>query len=1086
MSSDVDDLDKIFESTASLQVKKGDLLSLYSAALHLGSDFQREDYSYILVDYKLAEGGQMWELSGSGNTGLPLFAKGARRTDEAVLVVDFDEVQSLESVYVTAEEEDVIEEINLCTVRNGGLNGGPHVSGSTGEGDDGAPALDMKNLDSLIDGDKQNINGVSSYCYPGWVDLDALDRADYDYTNFEVTFDFAKGIDVYFPIHRIVHYFVDVKNVKTFGWEVPIATNPNDTERIWGTGWDEYATVNTDLGLMDSSTIYLYNNPSVLVSSDYQVAYSHLDYKYLELILSEPFDARSLRYNATLEGTNTEDAYQDDYAYYPVAPSPKIQEIEVYAKSIPNKDISENFYFESSKEGDVYHIHYDTDILSSTSARYTIGRPIMSLRVHIESTNTLNVFDIRGILSEDPISFETNYGGIVALNPPKNNPDSAVETVTITNDGDSTSNFYIDIFNAGTQNERCLLWNRMVHDDGVAQSEIGPGGVVRRRTYRALRPYNYAYNCPGFFLNKTFFFGSPVYISRDERSSWTNVGSLITDGSDSTYVTNESALFHQYSYVYVAVDLGVNYDIDTVTMFDGGNTSFSTTILYSSLDTDDPGLIPLDISDPDGWRSSSKSNARWVLFQAPAVNLGGPDIRYLTRIEIDVDYSSVTNRDRDIWKSADGNLTNGISGGTELGQEEGWIVDSQSDYFCVDLGWWHNVTNVITGPMGVAADSIEDADILEPGTWPSIVDSDGAGANVAYSKTSTENPAEVTWGGFGDAPDNPVRWVMVKTSASRVEEIIVHIDDNEQNDKQSFLNELWFSSAYNDVYNEFAHTKSGICAIALDYPADAGAQEEYMLMNQSLGVDSELSKRDALSFWFYVSDVSQLDLTYGAFRMGRAATEDNGPKDANMTMDEYNYYEWPLSDFEDILGDGWNYIRMPFSDNYKSGILYLASDDLSRVGGTYKRDRIKYFKLSFKGVANNDAFTVRIDDMTINRRYYSEGAFDYGVYIPKGEYIKFPLNDFDPMKGTVEFFLKSDWSKEMMCNSCDDPRDHSIIRIFSSEDDTVFALFMSGKGLKFYTTDGENPTVVTDNTFSVIKVDEPVHIAMVWDFTWGV
>ncbi|MCK5015855.1 MAG: hypothetical protein KAS32_02190, partial [Candidatus Peribacteraceae bacterium] len=872
-------LGKIFEAVVSIQVKKGDLLSLYSAALHLGSDFQREDYSYILVDYKLESGGGMWELSGSGNTGLPLFARGSRRTDEAVLVVDFDEVQSLESIYVTADEEDVVEEINLCTVRNGGLGGGPHITGSTGVGDDGGPPKEMESLDALVDGEKQNINTISSYCYPGWVDLGSVDQIEYNYTSFEITFDFAKGVDVYFPVYKIVHYFVDEQNIKSFRWEVPTATNPSDTERIWGVGWSSYGSVNTDLGLMDSTSIYLYNNPSIVVASDYQVAHTHLGYKYLELILNSSFDTRSLRYNATLEGADTENINEDAYAYFPIAPSPKIQEIEIYTKSVPSKNISESFYFESSKEGIDYHTHYDTDILSSTSARYTIGRPIRSLKIHIESTNTLKVFDIRGILSEDPVSFETNYKDVVALNPSKSTPDSAVEVVTITNDSEDTSNFYIDIFGAGTHNERCLLWNKMVNDDALAQSEIGPGGIVRRRDIRYLRPYDYAYKCPGFFLDKSFFFGSPSYISRDNKSSWLNVGSLITDGSDTTYITNENVLFHQYPYVYVAIDLGSNYDIDTVSLFDGGSTGFSSTIMYSILDTDDPSSIPPGSGDPNGWLLSSKSNARWVLLQAPAVSLGGPGIRHVTRMEIDVVYSSRVNRDKGIWKSANGNLTNGISGGTESGEEEGWIINSQADYFCVDLGWWHNVTNVITGPMGTAALSIEDVDSIVSGVWPSIVGSTGAGADVAYSKSSTESPSEVVWGNFGDVPDNPVRWVMVKTDAYRVEEIIVHTDNNEQNDKISFLNKVWFTSGFNSVYNEYAHTKSGICAIALDYPSNAEQQKEYILMNQSFGVDEELSKRDALSFWFYVSDVSQLDFTYGYFKIGRALIESNGPKD---------------------------------------------------------------------------------------------------------------------------------------------------------------------------------------------------------------
>jgi hypothetical protein len=1082
MSVATDTEDRIFESSTSIQVKKGDLLALYSAALHTGSSFEKDDFTYILVNYKLESGGSMWELSGSGNKGLPLFARGSRRNNEAILSIDFDNVELIESVYVTAEEEDVVEEVNLCTVRNGGLNGGPYVSGSTGEGSGGEPSREMKNLSALIDGDKQNINGISSYCYPSWLDLSVPERLAYDYTDFDITFDFAKGIDVYFPIYRIKSYFVDESNIKSFRWEVPVATNPEDTVRIWDTGWSSYNKVYTGLGLMDSSTIYLYDNPSTVTASGYQVSYSHLKYKYLELVLSEPFEARSLKFNATLSGANITKNWETDYAYFPIAPSPKIQEIEVFSKSVPQKNISESFYFESAQEDNEFMVHYDTDIISSTRARYTIGRPSSSLKLHISSDNVLKVFDVRGILSEDSIDFETNYNGVVALNPSKNKPETTIETIKITNNSLDTSNFYIDIFEDGSKNERCLLWTTMANDKAVAQSEIGAGGVVRKRTGLSLRPYNYAYKCPGYFLDKSFFMGKTAYVSRDDKSTWLDIGSVITDGSNSTSITNENALFHKYPYIYVSLDLGDNYSISNVTLNSGGNPGFASTILYSQKDTDDPSSIPSDPNNPDGWRSGSKSNARWVLFQAPAVNVGGPDIRYITYVEIDLDFYSSTNRGKSIWKSAGGYLTNGTAGLITSGNEEGWIKDGQSDYFCVNLTWWHNVTNVIIGPLGIAAQSINDTDALVPGVWPSIVNSDGSGSNVAYSKNSTDDPSEVIWGDFGAVPNNPVKWVLVRTD-TRVEEIIVHVDSNVQNNKDSFLNKVWFTSAVNAVYNEYAHTKSGLCAIALDYPANAGSVGEYILLQQSLGIDREMAKRDALSFWVYISDVSQLDFTYGYFRLGRSVTQTNTPLDINLTPDNYNYFEWPLSEFENYLQSGWNYVRMPLTDNYMSGELFFSVDDVSRTGSSTQRDRMTNFKFAFRGKTSNQAFTVRVDDLSINRRYYTEARYDYGVYLPAGEYIKYPMNDFDPMKGTIEFFLKADWSKEVTCNSCQDPRDHTIVRVYSSESDTMFSLFMSGKGLKFYVTDGENPSMVTDNTSSIVPANTATHIAMVWDFT---
>ena len=1082
MSEDPEVTDEIFEkSDISIKVKKGDLLALYSASIHTGDTLALPNASYVLYDGDLSSGTSIQPLSGSGELGLALYARGLKKSDKAIVEIDFEQAQLLESIVVHAQEDTVEEEVNLCTVRNGGLGGGPFVTGTTGLDINGDPSPDMENLSSLIDGDKQDINGTSTHCYPGWLDLPSQDWPDYDYTDFQIAFDFAKGVDVYFPIHRIKTYFVDTRNIKSFRWEIPTATNPQDTERLWGVGWDEYNQVYTEDGIMDSTSIYLYNNPSVLTAGDYQVAYAHLEYKYLELIF-DSFRARSIRFNATIGDDPELDSLQLDYSYFPVSPSPKIEEIEVYAKFVPSTSIASSFIVESLHDTAGYLIHPDYDEISSTNVKYVVGRPVSKLRLTISADSFLRVYNIKGVLSEDPVTIETNYTQTMALNAPIDNPESFVEEMSVTNDSSSTSNFYVDILEEAAKTERCILWNKLDSSTSIGESEIGPGGIVRRRDSRLLRPYNYAYGCPGYYLDKNFIEGRTAYISLDNKQTWSSVGSTISDGSDSSHVTNESALSHIYSTVYVALSLGDIYNIDSVVLHNpDGTTGFLSSVLYSSKDTADPSDIP-PLPDSDAWSVGSKSNARWALFSAPAVPLGDGSVRHLSYVDVVVDFSHSYNRGKVPWKSADGHLTNGTSGTTAEGGEEGWIANETAEYFCVNLMWWHNVSNVITGPMNPTASTVEDVDATGAGVFPSVVDSSVSSSDIAYSQTSTDNPAEVVWGSFGDPPSNPVRWVLVQT-ATRIEEIIVQVDQNEPNDKPSFLNENWFESSGGTLYQEFAETMSGICAIALDCPANSTV-DSYLQYKQSLGYDDELSKRDVLSFWFYISDLDQLDTSQGYFNIGRSKTQANTPLDINLVPDTYNRYEWPLSELSSFLQTGWNYIQLPFSDNYKYGYLYIAEDDKSRIHSSYSttRDRITNFKLLFRPITSNQSFTVRIDDMRIVRRHFSSGNFDLGAYVPKSEYIKFPLNDFNPLKGTIEFYIKPDWARSFLCNACNDQRDHALLRVFSPEDDSLFALFMTGEGLKFYVTDGDESLMATDNSQYDIGRDVPTHVALVWDF----
>lgn len=1080
ISSVSDTLDKVFEETITVKVKKGDLLSLYSASLHTGTEQEKDNFSYMLYDSNLLDTNKSIEpLSGSGQSGLPVFARGSSKTNYAVLDVEMPLDQPVESVFVRAREDSFVEEINLCTVRNGGLNGGPHITGSTGLDIYGAQSPEMVNLSSLIDGDKRDVNGTSTYCYPGWLDLPSVERPDFDYTDFSVSFDFAKGVDVYFDIYKINMYFVDDANIKSFRWEVPVSTNAEDTSRIWDVGWDSYSEVYSEIGILDSSSIYLYNNPALLISSDYQVGYSHLKYRYLNLIF-DSFSARSIRYNATLGDPHETNNSLPTYAHFPVAPNPKIEEIEIYAKTLPSTSVVSSFYVETSKDGVNYLLHNDSDEISSTDVKYVVGRPTKYLRLHMKPDARTEVFDIYATLSESTISMESNHYDGVALSAPKDSPEDTVERFTITNDGSETSNFIIDIFDENSKKERCILWNKLSTDDDTVYSQIGAGGIVHRRPPFYLRAYNYAYNCPGYIIPKNFVDGQPAYVSLDNGSSWTSLGTTITDSSLATYITNENPLFHAYNNFYVAMKLGNQYALDSVvSVAPSGYNTFSGSILYSSMDTEDPSNIPFDPNNPNGWSNGYKAFARWVLFQAVAVDAGSASAEYLSYADIELDLNSSLNYGKLPWKSAEGYLTNGVSGLT--GTPEGWIVDGQSKYFCVNLKSWHNVTNVIVGPFGIAVSTIDDTDVLEPGTWPSIVNSSAVGDDVAYSSSSVEDPSEVTWGSFGVAPNGPVKWVMVHTD-TRIEEIIIHADDNNQVTKSSFLDSAWCESSVNSVYSEVVDVRSGDSCVALDYPAASNQQEEYITIKQSFGLDADAAKRDSLSFWLYISDVSEIDSTYGYFRMGKSVTQDNTPVDINLTEDPTSYYQWSMSSIIDVLEDGWNQVRLPLSDNFEVGKLYFTRDERSRIGYYSSRDRITYLKLAFRGVTNNSAFTVRMDDFRFLRRHYSSGKFDFGVYLPYGEHIKFPLNDFDPSKGTIEFYIKADWTRSPLCNSCDDPREHTILRVYGSEDDTLFGLYMTGMGLKFEVTDGVSPLMLTDDAATPIESNVPTHVAITWDF----
>ena len=71
-STSPEEEDRIFETSTSIRVKKGDLLGLYSAAIYIGSSRQTPNFSYILYDGDLITGaetlkcGEWYSLIGAG------------------------------------------------------------------------------------------------------------------------------------------------------------------------------------------------------------------------------------------------------------------------------------------------------------------------------------------------------------------------------------------------------------------------------------------------------------------------------------------------------------------------------------------------------------------------------------------------------------------------------------------------------------------------------------------------------------------------------------------------------------------------------------------------------------------------------------------------------------------------------------------------------------------------------------------------------------------------------------------------------------------------------------------------------------
>jgi hypothetical protein len=1092
-------LGKVFDKTFSKRLRKGDLIGLYDGRIYTGGDAEHPNVSYFLHDGQLSVGDtiKLPVLYGKGDEGLFLYARSKDKQTAVVLDVEFDQPELIEEIEVIAIEEVREEVINLTQTLSGGINGGPFITGETGLDKFGSQAPALTDLGALTDGVKVNSPTATSM-HPSWLD-GPFDPPDlYAKTEFYVTLDFAKGVPVLFDISRVIMYFRDIDNIKFFRLDYPITTNPSDTDRNWGSVTDTFDAIRIDGKLLQPSDHALYSHPMQVTSSTFTHNHQFLEYNFLEFEFGS-VPARSLRYGVRNDYFS-DDVTSFDYSDYPLATSPYVLEMEVFATSTPKASIADNFFFESSTEGDSFVQHSVVRDTGETSARYLIGYPVRHLKVHIVPQGKVEVKSFGISLSQSAIAIDTNVGSSTIAMQISQQDFLSAEVATIKNESAEAYNYYIDIAPQRNPVERCLLWNKMGTEDELNKSQIGPSPAVSKRDGFLPRETNFALNVPGYVLDPFWMVNANCvsYQSYDHGATWEDRGNTATNYNFNDELNSKTPLPHEYTYVYILVDLGDIYDPKTVERRHPGGTSaktsFGATFYSKDLNnSDNPEDLDL-IND----FSAILQPCRWLRWRALAHD---PDsfsqVPTLSFVRVVPDAVSSYSFNNLLWiqESRLTDYTFGSSSTPNDNCANGWNcalesnqASSAPNYYAIDLEYHYDPYNILLGPQSSDALSLTtDVDALLPG-GPGSAYTSGSRLNsdIAYGFTQTDDPSKVYWGAFGAEPPEYTRWILIKVEDGIHDEVAVHVNDNDPEKKPLFGNARWWTALLGTVTKDYSTSPTGTHSMSVDYVANQGPAIEEIEVLQSFGIDEVLAKRDQLRLMFYVSDVSQMDLTQGHIAVGRNETEANGGNSPNLNRppDRANYFQWNISDMAGLITTGWNILHLPFTDNFRVGQPFFTRDDYLSLGPTSVsgKSRLRWFRINFAGKENNDEFSVKVAEWEMVRGDFLPAKFGNGYYLAGQDYAKFPLNNFNTLQGTVEFYISADWSKVPGCNTCDDPKDHTILRLFNSED-FMIGLFMTGDGMRLHATNGDEVFNLSDNNSPyLIRSDVNTHLAVTWDF----
>lgn len=1059
---------KLFEIDCMIRVQKGDLLALFDAAVHTGIDTEQPSFSYYLYDGDLQASSEPLRLYGDGERGVPLFCRGSEKANKAAILLDFPYEVPVESLFFRASEEVRSESLPLTRLLSGGLNGGPYITGYTGYGLDGTKAPGWTGLSYLTDGSKLDVNGLSSSAYPLW--WGSFSQSNYDYTEAGLILDFAPNTNALFDIDRVVVYFAAPKNIKDFSVDYPFACNESDTIKAWAPVTSVFRSVSID-GVEAASDRYLYNNPAFITALNYHEEYSALGYRTIDLGFV-PVRARSIRFRGYLERNS--DYYSDQLSAFPIYLDPRIQEIEVFATTTPVASIGDNFEVFSSSNGYDFLQHQDKDILSSTDLRFTIGYPVRTLKVIVNAVSTVSIRKLYAFLSHDSTFVRSSsLDNQVVINAPINGEGQVSEGVTVVNESGETSDYYVDITGEDHKSNSCILFNRADSDDSIQQSVVGAGGILYKRPNFTFRLGNVAKGAPAYTMDPNFLVDCPCYISYDSGAGWEALGNRVVNGNKLDYVDNISSLYLEHTFVYVAVDCKKQYDFTSVVPVKGptgsGDPGWDTEVWYSSADVADPATIPL--SGAGAWVLGYPTGARWLKVRAPATFSGpGSNYRSLAYLRVFLEIHSSLNYSHRFPWVAEPRLVNGISGSTSYSPEA--FSSGGGSYYCVDLSGYFDIARVLVGPY-----ACEDAPDFNSCT---MLDVNRSNPNIAFSGSVTDDPSKVRWRAFGGTPTGRDRWVLYR--GSLCDEMAVFINDDQGLTKPLYsLPQLW--SARLGVVQEDTSDYCNIAgsSMSLVYPTSRLGASETFKLSTPLGFDNNLAPRDSLGLCLFVSDISQVDPDYGYFKLSRYTSETLTFNNQLCTADPDNFYVWDFKDFSATLVNGWNVLLLPFTDNHRVGDPRLTTNLSNTTLSTKRRSRIGEFAFVFRGLpTQTEDILVKLDGLEILRYYFGAGRFGDGIYLAESDYLKFPLNGFNPVSGCLEFFISPDWSKSVGCNACTDVRDHCIFKLLNSFG-FLIELVMTNAGLRVLFSNGSVTLTSLDDALGTLVAGYPSKVSFVWD-----
>ncbi len=346
-------------------------------------------------------------------------------------------------------------------------------------------------------------------------------------------------------------------------------------------------------------------------------------------------------------------------------------------------------------------------------------------------------------------------------------------------------------------------------------------------------------------------------------------------------------------------------------------------------------------------------------------------------------------------------------------------------------------------------------------------------SDFTYTDSILSEPRKISFNGWGATP-NYEQWVAVKrdtaTDYNSGPDYLKHVVISATDNPNPCDNDWWWVSRLSTISRDYSiDTNISIYGLKIEYPSSSGIENIYLRNGDNFGIDDTISWRDNFYFRMYIDNVSNLDLDYGYIYFGGNDISHN----ENIVS-----YQWNISTLSGSLNTGWNTLNLKFKDaDYIEYTEQEFSYDDPRIFSNLTMEDIG---IIFRGIGN--PLTMYLDGFKIKRNHFdSDSRFYKGLYLNGNDYISCPFSNFSMSKGTVEFWLRPDYTSGGM-DFFNTFKNRSLFTVTNVDNDVLgVSITMSGFSIYFGKLEDTLSTYFVST--ADISVDELFHFALVYSST---